>query len=48
MTTSNNNEVREITGRWIIEYNDQRPHDALGDLPPTVYTDRNAGNSTLE
>jgi len=41
-------EVREITGHWMMEYNDQRPHDALGKLPPTVYAERNAGNSTLE
>ncbi len=30
------NEVREITSRWIDEYNDLRPHDALGGLPPSV------------
>ncbi len=41
-------EVREITGHWMMEYNDQRPHDALGKLPPTVYAERNAGNSTLK
>jgi len=40
-------EVREITGRWMMEYNDQRPHDALGKLPPTVHAERKAGNSTL-
>ena len=41
-------EVREITGHWLIEYNDQRPHDALGGLPPSLYANRKAGNSTYE
>ena len=41
-------EVREITSRWIDEYNDLRPHDALGGLPPSVYSARKAENSTLE
>lgn len=41
-------EVREITSRWIDEYNDLRPHDALGGLPPSVYANRKLENSTLE
>jgi putative transposase len=41
-------EVREITSRWIDEYNDLRPHDALGGLPPSVYATRKLENSTLE
>ena len=41
-------EVREITGHWMMEYNDQRPHDALGKLPPSGYADRSAGNSASE
>ena len=39
-------EVREITGRWLMAYNDQRPHDALGGLPPSLYAKQVAGNST--
>lgn len=27
-------EVREITEQWIQEYNEERPHDSLGDLTP--------------
>ena len=30
-------EVREITDRWIREYNEERPHDALDDLTPNEY-----------
>lgn len=41
-------EVREITYRWIQVYNELRPHDALGGLPPTVYVNKNAGTTTLE
>ena len=41
-------EVREITSRWRIEYNELRPHDALGGLPPCVYVTENAKHSTLE
>ncbi len=41
-------EVREITGRWLMEYNDLRPHDALGGLPPSLYAKQVAGNSTFK
>jgi len=27
-------EVREIKNHWINEYNEERPHDSLGDLTP--------------
>ena len=26
--------VREATGWWMLEYNEHRPHDALGDRTP--------------
>jgi putative transposase len=43
-------EVREITHQWIVSYNEERPHDALGSPPPMVYRERLlAGlNSTLQ
>lgn len=40
-------QVREIAWAWMIEYNEERPHDALGGVPPAVFRDRiEAENST--
>ena len=41
-------EVREMTHWWMIDYNEQRPHDALGDLTSAEYIEQNAGNSILQ
>jgi len=30
-------EVRDMTWQWLISYNEERPHDALGGIPPTVF-----------
>jgi putative transposase len=30
-------QVREITWQWMREYNEERPHDALGNVPPASY-----------
>ena len=30
-------EVREPTKNWIQEYNEEQPHDSLGDLTPWEY-----------
>lgn len=31
------NEVRELTARWLTEYNSQRPHESLNNLTPEEY-----------
>jgi putative transposase len=42
-------QVREITWQWLREYNEERPHDALGKIPPAVYRAKlEAGNSTFK
>lgn len=33
-------EVRDITADWLERYNEIRPHDALGSLPPARYRER--------
>ena len=33
-------EVREITAAWLERYNEIRPHDSLGSLPPARYRER--------
>nr|WP_305068976.1 integrase core domain-containing protein [Lysobacter chinensis] len=30
-------QVREITDTWLQRYNDERPHESLGHLPPSLY-----------
>ena len=41
-------DVREATYWWMIEYNEERPHDALGDLTPIEARQLSAGNSGFE
>jgi putative transposase len=33
-------EVREVTGLWVDDYNTARPHDALGGLSPKMYKEK--------
>jgi len=40
--------VREATWWWMIEYNEERPHDALGDLTPLEARQQSARNSIYE
>ena len=30
-------QVREMAWYWRLDYNDERPHESLGDLPPAEY-----------
>ncbi len=43
-------QVREITHDWLRSYNEERPHDALGNLPPALFRERLLArrNSTSE
>ncbi len=40
--------VREATWQWMLEYNEERPHDSLGDLTPLEARLQSARNSTFE
>jgi putative transposase len=31
------NDVREVSEIWVDDYNNHRPHDSFGGLPPRVY-----------
>ena len=33
-------EVQAITDEWLRTYNDHRPHDSLGRIPPTRFLPR--------
>ena len=42
-------DVQQITDDWLWRYNEIRPHDALGSLPPARYREKLlAATSTLE
>jgi putative transposase len=41
-------QVREIVSQWRRQYNEDRPHDALGGLPPVAYAKKRLENSNLE
>lgn len=41
-------DVREATHWWMIEYNEERPHDALGDLTPMEARQQAVRNSSFE
>jgi putative transposase len=43
-------QVQRITDDWLVEYNEERPHDSLGRVPPLTYLPRktNPGASSFE
>jgi putative transposase len=43
-------EVQAITDAWLVVYNQERPHDSLGRVPPLTFLPRpsSAGQSTFE
>jgi putative transposase len=45
----NLDQVRQMTAEWLRTYNEERPHDALGDKTPAAYREAiEAGVSTFE
>jgi hypothetical protein len=40
----------KVTHQWLQSHNEERPHDALGSLPPAVFGERllTGKNSTSE
>lgn len=38
------NEAREITERWLAEYNNERPHESLNNLAPILGKDQKPGS----
>ena len=40
-------EVRDITENWLTEYNEQRPHESLGNLTPGEFAHKHAQSSSL-
>lgn len=42
-------QVRDMSWVWRLDYNDERPHESLGDLPPSIYRQKLLmENSSLE
>ena len=39
-------QVRDITAEWLEQYNEIRPHNVLGSLPPARYRERLLADQT--
>ncbi len=42
----NLNQVREQSRIWMVDYNNERPHDALGKIPPIAYAKLNSSKAS--
>ncbi len=40
-------QVREMTESWLREYNEERPHESLGDMPPVEYRQMSLAESPV-
>ena len=40
-------EIRTIVDAWVQEYNEQRPHESLGNLTPEEFALKHTGGSSL-
>lgn len=40
-------QVRDMAWFWMLDYNDERPHESLGDLPPAIFR-KQLENSKLQ
>ena len=40
-------QVREMAWLWRLDYNEERPHESLGDIPPAIYRQQ-VENSNLQ
>ena len=38
-------EVEEITASWLVDYNNERPHEALKNMPPKIFAEKKFFNS---
>jgi putative transposase len=41
-------DVRDAAYWWMIDYNEERPHDSLGSLTPDEYQQQHARRSSFE
>lgn len=41
-------DVREAAYWWMLEYNEERPHDSLGDMTPSEFRQQHAKRSSFE
>ena len=41
-------EVRETAHHWLINYNERRPHESLGRLPPALYRQQLKAKPSLQ